>query len=729
MPEETLTPSEMEEAAKELLGHAAATDLMTEFEPNFPITPLPPLLLRASGLYATALTIPPTKPIPVPVPFPPPIPKPGPVELAGGDPSALILRREDLRLDVDGRYPQMTASGTLFRGISSRLHWVANLTPAGTNSWTGTIWYKDGDAAALPYTQVRISVVRSLFINQRKATAVFSGGGSATRTVNYNFVSFFFDRVEFEFDQEEGATGILSIDTHAHPTRPASLPAESLSIVEVFRRTGFDASASPNVSTIPTDGPDTNDTWSDAEMHDAMQTYWSRFSNTAQWSMWVLFARQHDTGASLGGVMFDDIGPAHRQGTAIFTNSFITVPPAGDPAPDAWVNRMIFWTAVHEMGHAFNLAHSWQKHLGTPWIPIASDDEARSFMNYPFRVQGRDPAFFSSFDYRFSDQELLFLRHAPRRFVQMGNADWFDNHGFEQAETDPAASFTLEIKVEREKGLYEFLEPVMVELTLTNRSDQPHIVPEDLLEDSDHMIVVLKRDGHPARRWAPFARYCRKARMRVLQPGESLTANLFVSAGLNGWDLAEPGRYLVQMALEVDEAMVVSNPLRLRVAPPKGYEEELLAQDVFTDEAGRVMALDGSRVLESGINAWRSVAERLPHSRAALHAQICLTLPEMQPYRLLEVTDGGKGGGHACRIRVAPANPEAGRESLQALARNSEFARATLGSTDFAYYSATMLDLVEDAAMDKGPLKDAADALRKVGASSGRKARKKQDAD
>ena len=81
-------------------------------------------------------------------------------------------------------------------------------------------------------------------------------------------------------------------------------------------------------------------------MHDAMQVFWSHFSATAQWAMWVFFASLHEQGTSLGGIMFDDVGPNHRQGTAIFNDAFISVPPAGDPNPVAWVQRMIFWTRL-----------------------------------------------------------------------------------------------------------------------------------------------------------------------------------------------------------------------------------------------------------------------------------------------------------------------------------------------------------------------------------------------
>ena len=38
------------------------------------------------------------------------------------------------------------------------------------------------------------------------------------------------------------------------------------------------------------------------------------------------------------------------------------------------------------------------------------------------------------------------MRHAPASFVQMGNADWFDHHGFEQAETTPEPDFELTVR-------------------------------------------------------------------------------------------------------------------------------------------------------------------------------------------------------------------------------------------------------------------------------------------
>ena len=596
-----------------------------------------------------------------------------------GVPSAERVR-DELRLDIDGRYPQMTASGTIYSGLASRVDWIASLTPDGANKWKGLIWYKDGTTVTFPYTSVAIRIVRTNPLVAPRAIVTFSAGSTQRVRRHYRYRSPYYRPVEFEFDCAEGTTAATSYPTHSHPNRPATLPGETLTIDNVFRRCGFDVRASGGGNTVPMSGAGSNAHWSDAEMHDAMQAYWTRFANKPQWSLWVFFAALHEMGTGLGGIMFDDIGPNHRQGTAIFTGSFISQPPAGDAAPDAWVQRMQFWTACHEMGHAFNLAHSWQKSLGTPWIPLSDEPEARSFMNYPFRVAGDEPAFFSDFEFRFSDSELLFMRHAPMRFVQMGNADWFDHHGFQQPDAPVAPVLRLELRCNRDRARFEFLEPPMLELKLTNVSSQPQVVDERVLSDSAHLTVIIKKDGRPARQFLPFAHYCWQGSRIALLPGESIYESLFASAGRGGWEIAEPGHYTVQVALQYDGRTVTSNPLRLRVEPPNGREEELLAQDFYCEDVGRILAFDGSRYLEDGTDTLQEVADRLPDRRVALHCRVAVGLPLLEPYKMLET-------GETRRIRILAAREEAGEKELHlALRDRPREAAETLGHIDYNYY-------------------------------------------
>jgi hypothetical protein len=600
---------------------------------------------------------------------------------------------QELRLDVDGRYPLMRASGTFFFSIAAQAHWIADLTSTGLDSWRGNIWYKDGSTTSMPFTRIRITVQRSQFPNQRSATVTFAGGASR-QTFVYKYKSPFFRQVEFEFDHEDGITPITTIETHAHPNRPATLPNETLSIETVYERTGFAVTKSGGDTPIVGLPPGSDAKWSDNEMHDAMQIHWSRFANRPQWSMWVLFASIHQQGEGLGGIMFDDIGPNHRQGTALFYNTFISRPPVGEPNPDTWVNRMRFWTAVHEMGHAFNLAHAWQKNAGASWIPLSAEPRALSFMNYPFfyprgQQQGdgraQEKEFFSKFEFRFSEAELLFMRHAPSQFVQQGNADWFDNHAFEQAKLSLEPSLKLELRVNRKQALFEFMEPVVLELKLTNVSSQPQLIGEKLLSELDHMMVMIKKDSQSARQFSPYAQYCWKTQLRVLMPGESTYESLFASVGKSGWEIAEPGYYTIQVALHLEdtEEDLVSNPLRLRIAPPQSYDEEFLAQDFFSDDVGRILTFDGTQHLTQGNDTLREVSAKLSDRAVAFHANVALASAMAKEYKLLDLDDPKQP-----KIRVvSPQVDEARKEFSEALTNKPKMAAESLGHIDYKYYT------------------------------------------
>lgn len=608
-------------------------------------------------------------------------------------------RREELRLDVDREYPQMVASGTIRQGITSRIHWIANLTEKGFNSWTGGVWYKDGPTASFPYTTVQINVTTSRLSSRRRARVTFSGGSGFSRVRTFRFSSPYFHPVNFEFDFATGTTPTTSVDTCAHPNRPDTLPCENLTLEKVYRRAGFNVTTSPG-GEVPIAGAGRDTRWSDLEMHDAMQTYWSHFGSTARWALWVFFASLHERGRRLGGIMFDDIGSNHRQGTAIFTDAFVKNPPAGDPAPAAWVQRMIFWTACHEMGHAFNLAHSWQKSLGPSWIPLANEVEERSFMNYPFRVSGGQTNFFADFEYRFSDSELLFMRHAPARFVQMGNADWFDDHAFEQANTSPEPTFRLELRVNRGQAIFEFMEGVSLELKLTNISSQPQLIDEDLLSLSDTMTVILKKDGKPARQFASYARQCPLPNQKVLMPGEKVYESLPVSSGLNGWDMAEPGKYTLQVALHLDNEDVVSNQLRIRVAPPHGYDEEYLAQDYFSGDVGRIMFFNGSQFFDQGNNILREVTAKLSERRVALQASLALGNVLTGQHKQLAINPDDP---QQLGVKTLSAKPEEARQFLTtALTTRATTAVDTFGHIAFKGHVDRLSDfLAQQGAVDE----------------------------
>jgi hypothetical protein len=632
-----------------------------------PLIPLP--FLTTSGLYTYARRI--DLPI-TPVPLPIPRPLPGSIgsstpadEIYDEDVNAISLyQREEVMFDVDGRYPQMTISGTRANLFTTVGHWIAKVkkTPAGR--YEGSIWYKNGNAAAIPHTFVSAHVVGGPFPATRKLEVTFSGGGAAAFTRTYGFQSAHRRKVEFEYDRVTDAIAVTSINTHDHPNRPASLPNEALSIEMVYRRAGFDASVSPGSGIIPLAGAGADSLWTDQEMHDAMQIHWSRFANKPQWAMWVLFARMHVTGSSLGGIMFDDIGPNHRQGTAIFSHAFIAAPPPGEANPAAWVARMRFWTAVHEMGHAFNLAHSWQKSLGTPWIPLPNEPLARSFMNYPYAVPGGQAGFFADFAYRFSDNELLFMRHAPERFVQMGNEAWFSNHGFREGAQYSDPAYELRLTTSQDGDRFAYLMPPVVEIALVNRSGRTKTVSSARISERCDFTLIINGERQEARLWEPYMRHCGEGDDKVLRPGEAVYDSVIAGAGKNGWDMAEPGRYCVQAVLQVDGQPVYSNQLLITVEAPRTREEERLASDLFTPEVGQVLTANGTRGLDS-VNAVLAEAADLTDNPVSKLAAVALATPLAFSYKLLETDEQDVvGEPPRQRVEIYPPDPQQSRKLL-----------------------------------------------------------------
>jgi hypothetical protein len=595
---------------------------------------------------------------------------------------------EEFRLDVDGRQSTQRASGRIFLNRILTIWWVADLTRTGTDVWIGNISFKHGATSNFAYTNVTIHVSRNGRVPTMRAD--FTGGGACTRRRDYTYRMPYFHDVEFEFDSAQNATPFTTYKTHSHPTRPA-IPKETLTIAKVYDRSGFRVTKSGGDNKVPISLAGTNGTWSDAEMHDAMQKYWSHFADRPQWSMWVFWAALHDRGVGLGGVMYDDIGPNHRQGTAIFNNTFIANAPAGDSNPTAWVLRMRFWTAVHEMGHAFNLAHSWQKSIafGNSWRPLANAPEARSFMNYPFRVAGGQSAFFLNFKFQFSTKELEFMRHAPSKFVKQGNADWFDDHGFQQQDPGRPSPLQLTLRANRKKASFEFMEPVVLELKLKNIADHRVDVSGNILEEHDHMKVIIKKDGKKARQYHPYSHNCYDPSTKTLKPGESFYESLFVSAGTNGWDLAEPGYYTMQIGLESGdgEPMIISNAMRLRIVPPTSRDEEFLAQDFFSEDVGRIISFDGSRYLTSGNDTLSEIADRLPNSKAAVHVRIAMAKSVSKEYKIIDF-DKNKVTPQIADVAMA--------RKYYSSAFDTQDAAETLGHVDYKYYADGYSDWLAD---------------------------------
>lgn len=618
---------------------------------------------------------------------------------------------ETVRLDVDGDLPQMVASGTyhpatFVASFHEPTHWLAHplVEKKPGEEWEGPIvqrWPWDG--GLVPHKTVTIRVPPGpVGVVGPELSITFSGNAPAV-TRKLQWESPYFRTAEFEFDREPGAPQVTAVNTHAHAKRPADLPGEWLSIDKVYDRAGIEVLQSPNRSDAAIVGPAgeflTGLPWSDQELHDAMRVYWSRYRPRAQWALWFLFARDH-VDPDTGGIMFDFQDP-QRQGAALFSNALDRRLPGGEPQPGEWMARQRFFAAVHEIGHCFNLLHSWEKDLGVPWVPrLGPDPEAMSFMNYPHKYKFGYDSFFAGFRYRFDDLETVYLRHAPDEFVQMGAAPAGQDSGFRNRRPAAHPTLALGLAVRRARPVFEFLEPVILDLELTNVGGEPELVDPALFAGGHDLTVLVQPRSGPARRWRPYVRRCSFGGVKLLRPGQSLRASIFVSAGLDGWHLAEPGSYTLHARVGRGGEEVAAGPLDLRIASPRSWDEDYLARDFFTDEVGRALAMGGTYAMTAAIAALEEAADRLPERAVARHAALVLARPRMEDRRMLGLPEGrsrmssvAADGG--CLQRVEARPDEARRLLHAALLEDAEAAARTFGRSGYGEHLERYADWLE----------------------------------
>jgi len=526
---------------------------------------------------------------------------------------------QELRLDVEDDYepfPQRMASGNFTHDRAGGVHWVVGaLRPIDgyQNYWTGNICYTEPKVKDLLDTAVYIWLSVSAEPNGHTAHISFDVD-PGNRVISLAHEPGRYRQVELVFAAEEGEEKVIEI-------------SDEWSIPKIFERAGFEVKATEveePVKRILAAKEHPRNRWSIKELHDAMQDYWDGHPSQAHRGIWVFFGSSYDL--PTGGIAFDRSGPKFRQGCAIFSG--------GQPQDR-------FFTACHEIGHCLNLAHSDSAMRGAPgsedWFESRAEPTAVGFMGSSdlpkdtrFRFSGHD----QDNDPQKWGRDLGFLRHAPEPFVYPSEIRFLHrDSGSKGTGRSTYPALTLEVRVNRDVPRFEFMEPVTLELKLTNISVSRTTFANNPLAWSEDMTVIIQKNGEEAgQRFWPYVRYCqapRKTRME-LGPGKALYESLFVSAGVNrdgGWFISDPGTYTIQVALRLNGTDIPSEPLAVQVLPPYGDDakgQEDLAGRFFSDEVGRMIAFHGSRFSDKGKRSLEEVRDRFNKRRVAVHADWAL---------------------------------------------------------------------------------------------------------
>ena len=319
----------------------------------------------------------------------------------------------ELKVDIDGIKPLNKVSGDYYI-ISGQTKsyfgsFVAdsittailngNITISGT---ANTTW-------STSFNKLKIVIKQTLII-QPLAPAVMQWFHATTNAPGAMYVCNNFSRAFRTLRLEQDRTSTVSpFVAYNTGSLPSGAPVRVLSINTAYTEAGIEMINAGIKNVVPISVAGEDGKWINAELHNGMLNHFSLYQNTPAWDVWLLHAYEHINGAGLYGIMFDQAG-LQRQGCAVFYR--------GIGGTTSNQQRLQLYTCVHELGHCFNLLHSWQKSYATP--PKPNIPGSLSWMNYPWGFPGGDVAFWNNFPFQFDPVEVSHMRHGFRNNVIMG---------------------------------------------------------------------------------------------------------------------------------------------------------------------------------------------------------------------------------------------------------------------------------------------------------------------
>ncbi len=393
--------------------------------------------------------------------------------------------------------------------------------------------------------------------------------------------------------------------------QPFDFNGANMTIESSLNNAGFDVTDIGSKSQVPKNPLG----WGTAQLHALMSDLAQASLTERAWELhllWLSNPTRKDNG--LLGIMFDSTPELPRQGTAVFADEVREFVPVD-------TDRKMIQTAVHELGHALNLAHRFERALGHA--------DSTSFMNYDWHYKGGNHRneFWNDFEFTFDPDELEFLRHAPLPKLIPGGAAfhsvpyWKDGSGSYRPYRPelPLPGYRLSLTPPGSGTVFEFGQPVFFEALLENINGQTFDLPQSILDPKAGFLELrIKRIGNPhVEVFHPVMQRCliESPRNKIfVSQGVRLRNNVNITFGSGGFSFPEPGRYeiqgIVSLFTENNNLVVKSNLVQIRVASPKSMEEERDAEVLLRDDVGMYFALGGSDVFEKANNDLEEILNR-----------------------------------------------------------------------------------------------------------------------
>lgn len=580
----------------------------------------PDNLIASGDVYVRRLILPPIPvegPVFTPVPDPGPI-QPGPVEIPGGGPVQVADRPPSTAVTVSmptgiHRPPiVLLPQIPIFpRNQYSSYLKVVSITGPGlvssTASCTVTIVAEQFDytqptggsfTGSFPTTASR-TVTMNLVLSAGTSAAggpSYTGrwvvGGVDRGGVSLEWVSDFFRRASVEIDTLDGAV------------RPEPVPNGSGGTEyfdTIYAKHGWQLTVVKDQTNVPVPAHITaTDCWAAGDLHNLMSTNRNPSTNLdTDWHVHLMVVPAKITCGR--GVMYDTIG-VPREGCASFSDD-------GYPTSDSSnfgaaanqeqrnVPRAFLRSATHEITHTFNQIHQEQETTADNSIMTTTPSVA-DVLGGP--STGAPGVFPDQINLGVNTNVRHHLNHMPDPVIRPGGwpfASWFGSPVLQAADRHEFAASELSLELTGPAGNVALGQPVDVAWTLTNRTDEALVVPNDVsLEGLYASMTITDPEGN-VRAFRPYVIACEQTRLAELEPGGAVASTHKVFWSSSGLAFRRPGAYKIGLAVTWSAQGVpvgVTTETELFVEYPTTAADNEAAGLVLNAEVGKWVALGGN---------------------------------------------------------------------------------------------------------------------------------------
>jgi hypothetical protein len=186
----------------------------------------------------------------------------------------------------------------------------------------------------------------------------------------------------------------------------------------------------------------------------------------------------------------------------------------------------------------------------------------------------------------------------------------------------------IDLKLSMDKSEYLLGEPVVAYIQIVNSGSGPVSIVDQLHPKNDYINFYVKKENNDEILFVPFVIADSSLHTLILEPGKSITENIKIFYGGNGWTFASPAKYQIRSVykgiIENLSEKIDSNVIEINVLPPKNEQEKEQVNLIMGKEQGKFLLFESGDHLTNGISSLQKLVDKYPQSRFSDYANFAL---------------------------------------------------------------------------------------------------------